>query len=164
MWLDLRKVIEMPGAAAPFAVELDPETLRSAAILDFAAPPTAEGRVTNTAGLLELHAVIHAEMRCRCDRCGREFDRVREQTVDAPLAADLPEDADSDVFPVEDNGVEVSELLETCFILESESKTLCREDCKGLCPNCGKNLNDGPCDCRPASDPRFAVLEQLLDR
>ena len=48
--------------------------------------------------------------------------------------------------------------------LDMETKFLCREDCKGLCPTCGKNLNLGPCGCRKQTDPRFAVLEQLLDK
>ena len=39
---------------------------------------------------------------------------------------------------------------------------LCSEDCKGLCAVCGKNLNEGPCDCKPEPDPRLAVLAQLL--
>ena len=52
----------------------------------------------------------------------------------------------------------------TCFILDMESKFLCREDCKGLCPVCGRNLNLGSCDCGKKIDPRFAVLEQLLDK
>ena len=43
-----------------------------------------------------------------------------------------------------------------------DSKFLCKEDCKGLCPDCGKNLNLGPCGCRKKNDPRFAVLEQTF--
>ena len=45
-----------------------------------------------------------------------------------------------------------------------DQKLLCREDCKGLCFRCGKNLNEGPCDCKSEPDSRFAVLQQLLDR
>ena len=55
-------------------------------------------------------------------------------------------------------------ILSTLFILDMDSKFLCREDCKGLCPKCGKNLNLGPCGCGKETDPRFAVLEQLLDK
>ncbi|MBQ7144062.1 MAG: DUF177 domain-containing protein [Oscillospiraceae bacterium] len=164
MWLDLRNIIEVPGASAPFETTLDPEQLLTPAILSFDAPPAAEGVVVNTAGLLDLHAVIRARMRCVCDRCGAEFERERIQDVDAELAADVDEDSDGEVFPLTDDGVDVSELLETCFILDTDPKTLCREDCKGLCPRCGKNLNDGPCGCEAPKDPRFAVLEQLLDR
>ena len=42
-------------------------------------------------------------------------------------------------------------------------RMLCREDCKGLCPRCGKNLNEGPCGCSAPGDPRLAVLAQLLE-
>ncbi|MFR3289705.1 MAG: YceD family protein [Lachnospiraceae bacterium] len=38
------------------------------------------------------------------------------------------------------------------------------EDCRGVCPECGKDLNEGPCSCRKKADPRLAVLEQLLDK
>ena len=96
MWLDLSKVIEVPGASASFALTLDGEQLLGGGILSFRSDPEAEGKVVNTAGLLDLHASIRADARCRCDRCGREFDRVRVQTVDVPLAADLDEDTDSD--------------------------------------------------------------------
>ena len=58
----------------------------------------------------------------------------------------------------------MDEILSSLFILDMETKFLCREDCKGLCPTCGKNLNLGPCGCRKSLDPRFAVLEQLLDK
>ena len=44
-----------------------------------------------------------------------------------------------------------------------DSRFLCREDCKGLCPKCGKDLNDGPCKCGEDQDPRLAVLAQLLE-
>ena len=164
MRLDLSRIIEVPGASVSFETALDGSLLRNASILDFPVPPTAEGTIRNTAGVLDLHAVTRARMKCVCDRCGREFERDWLQTVDVPLVADLSDDADSDAFPIEDNGVDVNEVLETCFILESESKTLCREDCKGLCPVCGKDLNDGPCGCETPKDPRFAVLEQLLDK
>ncbi|NLH02379.1 MAG: DUF177 domain-containing protein, partial [Clostridiales bacterium] len=60
--------------------------------------------------------------------------------------------------------LDLSDLLETCFILSMESKFLCRENCEGLCPSCGKNLNDGPCGCKKEIDPRLAVLGQLLDK
>ena len=164
MWLDLSRIIETPGASVPFETELDAALLASDAIESFPVPPTARGQVVNTAGLLDLHATIRGRMHCRCDRCGTEFERELEQIVDQALAADLPEETDSDVFPVTDNGIDVSELLESCFLLERELKILCRPDCRGLCPRCGKNLNDGPCGCQPKRDPRFAVLEQLLDR
>ena len=45
-----------------------------------------------------------------------------------------------------------------------DGKHLCSEDCKGLCPTCGKDLNEGPCGCGKEVDPRLAVLAKLLDK
>ena len=59
--------------------------------------------------------------------------------------------------------VDVADVAETCMILDMDRKFLCRPDCKGLCPVCGKDLNDGPCGCKNEIDPRMAALGQLLD-
>ena len=71
---------------------------------------------------------------------------------------------DPELFLLQGDEIDLDEILSTCFILDMDSKFLCKEDCKGLCPDCGKNLNLGPCECRKKIDPRFAVLEQLLDK
>ena len=126
-------------------------------------PSKSLGTVRNTAGVLELRASIQASMLVRCDRCGTEYSVQSEQPVSLILAEDA-EDADSDdVFPLDGDGVDVTELMETCFIMETETQHLCRPDCMGLCPECGKNLNNGPCGCKKQTDPRMAVLGQLLD-
>ena len=70
MWLDLREIIEVPGASVPFAAELDPARLQTPSITGFHGPVTAEGSVSNTAGLLRLKAKVLADMACLCDRCG----------------------------------------------------------------------------------------------
>ena len=165
MWLDLKDIIEVPGASKAFSAALDCRRLTTPSVVSFSAPPEAEGAVVNTAGLLELRAAIRADMRCVCDRCGTEFDVRLRQEIAAPLSARVEDEGDSDIFPLEGDGIDVSDVAETCLLLETESKRLCRPDCKGLCPRCGKNLNEGPCDCggRPV-DPRFAVLGQLLDQ
>ena len=163
MWLDLREVIEIPGAVKPFRTALDVSRLLGAPVAGFYAPPEAEGEVKNTAGVLDLSATIRAGAHLICDRCGTGFDRDAVMSVKVPLAADL-EDADNfDGFALEGDGIDVSDVLETCFILNAESKCLCRPDCRGLCPVCGKNLNEGACGCTKPMDPRFAVLGQLLD-
>lgn len=164
MWLDLRELIEIPGAVKPFRAALDESRLLGPSTTGFSTPPEAEGEIKNTAGVLDLSATIRAEARCVCDRCGTAFRRDTIMELHVPLAADL-EDADNfDGFALEGDGIDVSDVLETCFILNAESKCLCRPDCKGLCPVCGKNLNEGACACAKPMDPRFAVLGQLLDQ
>ena len=164
MKLDLREIIEVPGARLPFERELDAERLRMGSVESFTAPVMAHGEVVNTAGVLTVYAEITARMHCVCDRCGREFDMEHSVDVEVPVVQEDEGDADGEAFSLEGDCLDIDDLLETAFILDMPTKFLCREDCKGVCPKCGKNLNDGECDCRPERDPRFAVLEQLLDK
>ena len=163
MFLDLHEIIEVPGGRVPFRCELDRERLTFPSLVRFDGPVTAEGAVKNTAGILELTAVVEADMTVRCDRCTAEFGEHAVLPVEAVLKADAEDDDYADLFPLDGDGVDVSDVLETCFILNMDTKFLCSEDCKGLCPDCGKNLNDGPCGCAKQIDPRMAVLGQLLD-
>ncbi len=163
MLLDLHEIIEMPGRSLPFRCELDRERLRFPSLVSFDGPVTAEGLVKNTAGVLELTADVKADMTVRCDRCGKPFQRHLTPRYTATLQADAPDADSEDVFPLAGDEADVSDVLETCFILGMDQRFLCREDCRGLCPVCGKDLNDGPCGCGKEIDPRMAALGQLLD-
>ena len=163
MILDLHEIIEAPGKSVPFQCELDADRLRFPALEAFNGPVTAQGTVKNTAGILELTADVRADMTVRCSRCGKSFQRLLTPRYAATLQADA-EDADSEsVFPLDGDGADVSDVLETCFILDTDQTYLCREDCRGLCPICGKDLNDGPCGCKKEMDPRMAALGRLLE-
>ena len=132
-------------------------------VREYLRPPVADGVVSNEAGILHMRGTITAEMLCVCDRCGQEFESTKETAVDAVLVEEESED-NPELFVLEGTEIDAQEVLSTCFILDMETKFLCREDCKGLCARCGKNLNLGPCGCGKEIDPRFAVLEQLLDK
>ena len=163
MRLNLRDIIEVPGGSVPFACELSTEGLDFPSIREYLTKPYAEGRVYNEAGILHLEGLLTAELLCACDRCGEAFESVKETELDAILVEENPGD-DPELFVLQDDGIDLDEVLTTLFVLDMETKFLCKEDCKGLCPTCGKNLNLGPCTCRKTIDPRFAVLEQLLDK
>ena len=113
--------------------------------------------------MLHMEGQLRAEMTCICDRCGTEFDSVKLTQLDATIVEKETEE-NPELFVLDGDEIDLDEILSTLFILDMETKFLCREDCKGLCSTCGKNLNLGPCGCRKQIDPRFAVLEQLLDK
>lgn len=70
--------------------------------------------------------------------------------------------ADSLVIP-EDMNVDFAPLVREDMLLSIPMRQLCRPDCKGLCPTCGKNWNEGPCECQDEpGDPRLAELKKLL--
>jgi len=163
MRLNLREILGNPGASLPFDCELDPEGLDFPSIRSYLSRPHAVGRIVNAAGVLRLEGTLSAELECICDRCGAPFGSTKITEVHAVLV-DEDDEENPELFLLEGTEVDLDEILRTSFVLDMETKFLCREDCKGLCPKCGKNLNLGPCGCGKEIDPRFAVLEQLLDK
>ena len=163
MRLNLREIIEIPGGSVPFECELETEGLDFPSIKEYISRPFAEGRVFNEAGILTLEGTLTAEMTCICDRCGAEFDSVKETELSVTIVEENTGD-DPELYVLQGDEIDLDEILSTCFVLDMETKFLCTEECKGLCSGCGKNLNLGPCACRKPIDPRFAVLEQLLDK
>jgi uncharacterized protein len=106
-----------------------------------------------------------------CSRCLEGFDLAVDEAFDVlylPHAASgsaeerLVEDDDLSTAFYEDHVIDLGQLmLEQCY-LAVPMKPLCREDCQGLCPDCGTNLNTASCGCsRSWVDPRLSVLEQL---
>lgn len=164
MKINLKDIIEVPGGAVPFEQELDVSRLSFPSVARYVEAPYAVGEVRNDAGVLTVKATIEADLICLCDRCGREFPSLKTTAVDALVVASEEDSDDPEAFFLEGDWLDLDEVLETALILDMETKFLCREDCRGFCPKCGKDLNEGPCDCRKDIDPRLAVLEQLLDK
>jgi len=72
------------------------------------------------------------------------------------------QDKDAEIAFYQGDGVELEDILREQILLAVPIKTVCREECKGLCPQCGKNLNAGECQCEPlAGDPRWNALKDL---
>ena len=88
-----------------------------------------------------------------------EFHSKIEVTTGAPL----PKPDDEDPFFIDDNHLlDVGELLRDYALLELPMQPLCKPDCKGLCPNCGADLNAGDCGCdRGQINPKMAALKQI---
>lgn len=115
---------------------------------------------------------IDGTLRRNCGRCLEPFDVA----VDAPfdlqyMSADLNqgggerEVADDDLSTAyfHDNAIDLEDLMREQFLLALPMKPLCSDACKGLCPQCGANLNTNPCNCKPSwVDPRLKVLSDLL--
>ena len=163
MRLDLHKIIEVPGERVAFTDRPEVSDLYFEGVTGYSRPLEAKGEVVNRAGVLHMEAELSAEMECVCARCLKEFRMPYFLKTEAILSAEEPENEDSDIYLLDGDFINTDEVLVTAFVLSQEQRVLCSEDCKGLCPQCGKNLNDGPCECRAETDPRLAVLGQLLE-
>jgi uncharacterized protein len=165
MLLGLSKIIDSPGQSVSFSTSVDLSDLRYGISFPVSEPVLAQGTVRNTAGVLLMKGSVSTTIHGICDRCAAEFDREICFPIDAVLVSELSNEENEDewVFPLVGDSADLSDIVRTVFVLNLDSKLLCREDCKGLCPRCGKNLNEGPCTCEKEIDPRWAALKQFLE-
>ena len=164
MLLGLSKIIDSPGASVSFSTSVDLSDLRYGITQPVSEPVLAQGTVRNTAGVLVMKGNVTTTIHGICDRCATEFSREIDFPIDAVLVTELSNEENEDewVFPLVGDSADLDDIVRTVFVLNLDSKLLCKDDCKGLCCRCGKNLNDGPCSCEKEIDPRWAALKQLL--
>ena len=166
MLLGLSKIIDCPGASVPFSTSVDLSDLCYGVTHPVTEAVTAEGTVRNTAGVLMMRGEIRTTIHGTCDRCANDFDRDIHFPIDVVLVTEMANEENEDewVFPLEGDSADLDDIVRTVFVLNLDSKLLCKEDCAGMCHRCGHNLNDGPCNCQKELDPRFAALKQLLEK
>ena len=166
MLLGLSKIIDCPGASVTFSTSVDLSDLCYGVTYPVTEPVKAEGTVRNTAGVLMMTGNITTTIHGTCDRCASDFDRDIHFPIEVVLVTEMANEENEDewVFPLEGDSADLDDIVRTVFVLNLDSKLLCKEDCKGLCHRCGANLNDGPCNCQKELDPRFAALKQLLEK
>lgn len=122
---------------------------------------------------LHVHGWTSTWVAASCARCAkpvecrveRDFDvtYVAEERAEALDSRELDEqELDLDYY--RDDTVGIRALLAEQVHLALPMKLLCREDCAGLCPQCGTDLNEDECDCTPPVDPRLAPLAELRER
>ena len=93
-----------------------------------------------------------------CSRCLRDFDQELSVDFDEEFLQQREEGA----FVIDEyRQIDLSEVARQYTLLAEPMKPLCRKDCAGLCPQCGKNLNLGVCGCKKEIDPRLAILTSL---
>ena len=128
----------------------------------FVSPVKVKGEVRNRAGIVSLHARAAFVFSAPCDRCAAETRRDMLVPLEHVLVTHLDEEDTGEFIVVEGMRLDLTALVREDLLLALPAKFLCREDCKGLCPICGKNLNDGSCSCKKPIDPRLEALRQLF--
>ena len=164
MLLNVKPMLHTPGKRLDFQFELDLSDMEFSGRYPISRPVAVSGEVRNTAGILELTLNAKSTLDAVCDRCGKAFAQEKDVPFACMLAEELQNEENDEIVLLEDGMVDVGDLARTAFILDMDTKTLCSEDCKGLCPRCGANLNLGPCSCKKETDPRLAVLAKLLEK
>ncbi len=163
---------DAPGSTSD--VELDSEDsldLREGEA-ELAGSVTGSLRLHRTNQGIYVDGIVHAPVRLECTRCLREFTEtltfpLREEfypVINVMSGAPVAGPHDEDAFAIDrHHQVDLREPIRQALVLALPMKPLHSADCAGLCPRCGKDLNDGPCDCPAADeDPRLNALRELF--
>lgn len=165
MVLDLKRILVVDGAEQRFNYGIDMSSFESDShefpIKD---PVKVEGLVRNIAGVVELTAKATLCYQTICDRCCVPVSEKITQPISYLLATSVQNEDSEEILLVENEQLDLDQLVISDIILNLPMKHLCDENCKGLCPVCGKNLNEGNCDCdRQKIDPRLKTLQDFFD-
>ena len=158
MFLELEQVFNTPGLSVPFDYALE----GFEGMLPFAAPPRVAGGIRNRAGVVTLEGSARVRLSAACDRCAAPFEYSADVPLEHTLVLSLNREDGGDLILLEGTRFSPDSLVWEDIVLSMPSRLLCVPDCAGLCQRCGKNLNEGPCECKPDTDPRWAVLQDLL--
>ncbi|MCL4394879.1 MAG: DUF177 domain-containing protein [Chloroflexi bacterium] len=135
-------------------------------------PVKGQVKLTRTKDGILVEAELRSALLVTCSRCLVDFSapvevKFREQfqpVVDVETGLPLPGPEDRSVFTIDETHVlDLREAFRQYALLALPMAPICDAACAGLCPQCGKNLNEGPCDCPPApGDERWGALAELL--
>jgi len=139
-------------------------------------PLRAEGTaelLANTEGEVRVQGRIDVRMETECDRCLGRAQFPLDSTFDLfyrPAAAVAREaeveidEGEAELGFYQGGGMELEDVLREQILLLMPMQRVCSEGCKGICPSCGKNRNEAPCDCKSEhADSRWGALQQLRD-
>jgi uncharacterized protein len=136
------------------------------------APLIGSVRLLNASNGILVQGDLHAVATLACARCLEpvsvpidfELEEVFVPTIDISTGQALtPEEEDHALWINEHHILDLHEVVRQDVLVAAPVHLLCRDDCRGLCPQCGQNLNEGPCGCKPEMDPRWSALASLLN-
>lgn len=173
--LDAREILRQPGSR--HAVDRSFEPLDLEVVHDQVAGPIEVDLVAESGdAAIDVTGVVRVPWSGACRRCLRELAGVSESEVDeryrptlddarvmgAPVEVALG-GQDDEAYPIEDGRLDLVPMTRETVLLDLDAERLCRDDCAGLCPVCGIDLNIDECDCdTTVRDHRWAALDGLV--
>ncbi len=148
----------------PFEYEIDLSDLEFSGCSSLKKPVKIKGAAKNRAGVVFIELTAEYTISAPCDRCAADIERKESLPLTYVVVQETEGEDTEDFVVAEDQKVDLDPLVRDDIVIRYPSKLLCSPDCKGLCPNCGKNLNEGDCDCaKEQTDPRLDALKAFFD-
>jgi uncharacterized protein len=163
--VDLRELARGPCATVGELPADD--TLFAGLGLALARPVVVGGKLQEIGeGRFYWHGSLDTEVRGECRRCLTAVRLPVAVDIGALFSQDPETEDDPDTYPLPRDAmlVDVTPAVREELVLAAPTFLLCRDDCRGICPRCGKDLNAGPCGCAPATDSRWQQLAAHKDR
>jgi uncharacterized protein len=133
-----------------------------------AAPLRVTGRLSSAgAGRFYWHGRLSGEVTLPCRRCLADATvHVQDEShvIFAQAGSDESEDPDVYVLDERSNEIDLRPVVREQWMLNVPSYAVCRAECKGFCPICGKDLNEAPCDCSASRDSRWDALRRVQSK
>ena len=163
MKIDLRELINGKVEAIPFEIDynIDIEELFEATRITEATPIHTTGKIIMIGSELFLEMDMDGQLTFNCSRCLTSVEMNFNKKLNKMLLA--KESDDLDTIVIVKNQLDLVETIKEEIIVSLPTQVLCSEDCKGLCPVCGINLNYETCSCEDEKiDPRFEILDDFF--
>ncbi len=163
MLLRLKDIKEAEGKSIPFSYELDLSELEFFGETPLKDPVNVCGELRNRAGALELLADADFMVDTVCSRCLKPIRVPKRQVIRRAFADELQDEENDEILLITGEMIDVDEIITEAIVLDMDFIFLCKDDCRGICPRCGVDLNMTKCSCESdVQDERLAVLRDIL--
>lgn len=127
-------------------------------------PVKVEGYAINYEGKIRLEMNVATEIQRTCSRCLASYNEKIDFDADYVFVKN-PENMKGDSYLLKGDLIPLDDIVIDEIASQMTMKPLCKPDCKGLCPQCGKNKNVDDCSCKQDEvDPRLQILSSFLDK
>ncbi len=162
MKINISSVINCDGAKLNIEKEMSMGKFEFAGNeYSFEKPVIVTGEIVNIGSALRITLKIEGEYTALCDRCGCDVSALVIGEAEENITGENVE-IDTEMFALSGHILDISGIAESLVYSSLPMRNLCSEDCKGLCPVCGTDLNKSECNCDTTRyDPRFAIFRKL---
>lgn len=162
--LDVSRALKNPGQLFPFEAEVEIEPMEVLSDPVHFVDVRVEGEYLCTGdNRISLKAEVESQLDTRCSRCLEPVRIPVNAAVDA-IFDRQPDPEDPDLYSFEASTVKLTDAVRDALLLEMPMRILCKEDCRGLCPVCGINLNKDTCTCQEGAEVMnpFSALKSIV--
>lgn len=163
MLLDLKPLFSGSKDSIQISFDKDMSELEFMGFYPLKKPVKIHGEIKSRAGIVEADINCEVEYTAPCDRCFEKTVKGYTVKINRTIVTHTDNEDNEEMTVVSDMMLDIDEFCYTEIVMSLPTKHLCKETCKGLCANCGKNLNTGDCGCNKTEiDPRLSALADLL--